>query len=214
MRRLLPLLVLACAACAPTQEAIHTPKLRTYNTTEIMGTAQSLMKRVEIDEEQAFSLTKRLEEMLGDSTTKARLESPGCNGVGVFEFGGGGFIIGGGAGGGLVCFAGGAQLEPFSASEVSIGATVGGDDTHGLFLIFGLEHEERFTDGYTFSGTGGTMAQTSFQVGQATPSRGTHVIQYLGSGTGVKADASFGKGELVLDRDKDLEEPAEPAEGE
>lgn len=199
MRRLVLLaLSLSLLACAPTQQKPETPELTTYTEEQIHSETDALMQAFAIPDEMASHLRQRLAELLADDLTQKRLETIGCNAVGVFEFGQGGFIIAGGSGGGLVSFSGGAQAAKFTASEVSIGATVGGENTHGLLLVFGLAHQERFTDGYTFQGTGGTIATTSFEVGQAVSDRGTHIVQYVGTGTGAMGDASFGTGQLVL----------------
>jgi hypothetical protein len=217
MKKLFTLaLVASLVACkGPEQAEIKSAPLKTFSEAEIKGTAKALLAKKGVGEEESFGLQKRLEEMLADPETKKRMESPGCNAVGVFQFGSGGLLIAGGAGSGLVSFAGGSGMEPFSARAMSVGAIVGGENAYGVLLVFGLQHEERFTDSYRFEGTGGTLAQTSYRVGQAKPKNGTHVIQYMGHGTGVSGSAAVAQGRLVLDRDAANEPKEEPAkEGE
>lgn len=209
----LALVCVSLAGCAaPEQAPITSKELRTFSESEIMVSAKNLLKVMKVNEVQAFALTKHLEEMLADPQTKKRLESPGCNAVGAFQFGSGGFVISAGAGKGAITFAGGSALERFGARAMSVGATVGGDSTHGLLLVFGLKQEERFTDSYKFSGAGATIATTSVKVGEATPERGAHLIQYIGSGAGASASAATATGRLVLDRDANRE-PAAPESG-
>ena len=84
-------------------------------------------------------VAERLKEMLADTELEPKLKTPGVSAIGVFQFGSGGLIFAGGAGGGLMAFAGGTKDRiPFDAEGWSVGATIGGQTTFGVLLVFGL----------------------------------------------------------------------------
>ncbi len=200
----LALLVAGCSS-TPEAEPITSAPLGVYKTEEIQPLAETLMDEIKLSDNLKEQVALRLKEMLADKELEEKLKVPGVSGVGVFQFGSGGMIFAGGAGGGIVAFAEGTEARiPFHAEAWSVGATMGGQTTFGVVLVFGLLQEETFTDDYSFSGHGGTIGAASFRVGHAVPDNGTHEIYFCGSGFGAGGSAAVGSGKLVLKRGETL----------
>jgi len=205
MRRkggVLAIVILGLAACElPYQASVspEAPRLGKYTSAEIEEQAMKLLVQLEVDPDHRHELVGRVREYLANPSFSPSIDSPGVNGVGVFQAGSGAFLVKGGGGSGLVSFAGGNQDVRFGMGEFSIGANVGGQGTTGVLLVVGLEHQEKFPDLYTTIGTGGAIGTTSFKVGTASPERGTHVIQLVESAVGFSGEAGRGKLRITVD---------------
>jgi len=195
-------LLVGMTACElPHQRSVspQAPKLSQYTSAQIEEEAMKLLVQLEVHPDQRQGLLGRLREYLADPLFAPSVDSPGVNGVGVFQASSGAFLVKGGGGGGLVSFAGGNQDVRFKLGEFSIGANIGGQGTTGVLLVVGLDHQEKFPDLYTTIGTGGTIGDTSFKVGTASPERGTHVIQLVESSVGFSGEAGRGKLTITVD---------------
>ena len=169
------------------------PALEAYTRAEVEEEAAALLIAINVGDELRSRIMARLGELFADPGFAPKIESPGITGVGAFQVGSGGAILMAGAGSGLVSFSGGDQRVRFEVKGFSMGAAVGGENTFGVVLVVGLEHEEKFPDQYQTRGTGGTIAGTSYKVGQAEAKRGHHMLHYVGSGIGLAASAGSGQ---------------------
>lgn len=203
----LPLALLAVGCSSPQQKDVESSPLGTYAVEEISPLADKMLKEIKLGDSVRGDVLVRLKEMLADPEFAPKLTDPGVNAVGVFQFGSGGLVLSGGAGSGLISFADGSQSVPFDTQAFAMGFTAGGQNTFGVLVVTGLDHEEKFTDGYNFTGHGGTVGETSYRMGNAKPDRGTHEVQFCGSGIGVGGSAAAATGEMVLKPDAELVEP-------
>jgi len=183
------------ACSAPEQRPIPegAAPLGRHDTAQIKAEAETLLVELKVGEEVRKKAMMLLEEYLAAPNNATRLEAEGVNGVAAFQVGGGGIIVTGGGGEGIVSFAGGSQKVRFEVSGISIGASVGGGSNMGVLLIVGLDHEQRFPDRYTMTGTGGSYGDNTFLVASATAERGPHKLVCVATGIGFGARAGGGK---------------------
>lgn len=188
---------LALSACAsPEQQKVEpgTPELGTYTQDQIEERAALLLNELEVGDELHVKIMNRLGEMLSDPTFAPKLEDPGVNAVGAFQYGGGGLIVRGGAGNALMDFSGGSPRAAYDAKGWSVGASAGGENNFGVLLAVGLRYEEHFTDNYRTQGTSGAAGETGYAVGSGTPERNNqHTIRYCATSIGLGGSAGTGR---------------------
>lgn len=191
---LLPALALGLVACkSPEQKPVdrqNQAKLGVYTKDEITTHAKALLAEMKVGNEVEVKVMNRLGELLADPNFAPKLEKPGVNAVGAFVYGGGGVVIRAGGGTLLMDFAGGGQKAEFDAKGWSVGASVGGDNNYGVVLMVGLEYEEAFPDNYRLQGTGGSLAESGYLVGNGTPERtNPHSMHFVGTTIGFSGTA-------------------------